>query len=75
MATAGWPNWPKGTDWREKHLREYLDTVPEWAGADLTRPIAPRRVTEYGRLMWADDLGLPSNNTPPYFWLGREAEA
>lgn len=37
-------------------------------------PIVPRRVTEHGRMMWAADLGLPSNNTPPYFWLGREAE-
>ena len=48
--------------------------LPDW-DSDLYRPVVPRRVTEYGRLMWAADLGLPSNNTPPYFWLGREAEA
>lgn len=37
-------------------------------------PVVPRRVTEHGRMMWASDLGLPSYNAPPYFWLGREAE-
>jgi hypothetical protein len=38
------------------------------------RPIVPR-IAEHGRMMWAADLGLPSNNTPPYFWLGRDGEA
>jgi len=38
-------------------------------------PIVPRRVTEYGRVMYEGDLGLPINTTPAYFWLGRDAEA
>ena len=46
---------------------------PPWE--PIFQPIVPRRVTEYGRLMWAEDLGLPSFNAPAYFWLGREAEA
>ena len=52
---------PVGDGWDQFRVRDYA-------------PIVPRRVTEYGRMMWAEDLGLPSYNTPAYFWLGREAE-
>ena len=65
------------TDYRSLYARPERDY---WAtrmanAEDLSAPIVPRRVTEHGRMMYADDLGLPLNQTPAYFWLGRDAEA
>lgn len=40
----------------------------------IDAPIVPR-ITEYGRVMYEGDLGLPINTTPAYFWLGKDAEA
>ena len=55
-------------------IRSARSALYEMWQSDDRRPIVPR-ITEHGRMMWAADLGLPSNNTPAYFWLGREAEA
>lgn len=51
-------------------LEEYRENPPP-----IDAPIVPRRVTEYGRLIYEGDLGLPINTTPAYFWLGKDAEA
>ena len=57
---------------REQHKAGQRDW---YAGPGGIVPIVPKRITEYGRLMLAADLGLDTYKRPPFFWLGREAEA
>lgn len=68
----GWSDYMR--DHNKRVLDQFLDSARYESRPAFDRPIVPR-ITEYGRMMWADDLGLPSNNTPPFFWLGRDAEA
>ena len=45
------------SDYWATHLRD----DPLYMDAQSSAPIVPRRVTEHGRMMWAEDLGLGEN--------------